>query len=268
MDQNYILFAEYQHYKYPARMIHQMTVPDILYEDNHLIAINKRSGDLSQPDSSGKLSLQDIIIAYIRERDHKPGNVYLGTLHRLDQPVSGVLLFAKTSKAASRMALSIRERRLEKFYFALTAPSQGLTRLDSWTVFDDPLIREGDRTFVRDTFLSERGILMMRKLTEGPTYDIHLIRLVTGKKHQIRAQLSHRNMTILGDTRYGSAFTGSTGIALHSILIAFEHPIKKVPTDIFAPIQSNVSDVLNLDPSIAIPDNNEIMTLCKTEYIL
>jgi 23S rRNA pseudouridine1911/1915/1917 synthase len=244
------------------------TMPEILFEDNHLIAINKRSFDLSQPDASGNISLQDTIISFIRERDHKPGNVYLGTLHRLDRPVSGVLLFAKTSKAASRLSLSIRERRFEKFYIAITSPSRNMTDNNSWIVFDDPLMREGDRTFVRQSPLAERGILMVRKLTEGSIYDIHLIRLITGKKHQIRAQFSHRGITILGDNRYGSSFIGSVGIALHSILLAFEHPVKNDLTEIFAPLQSNILNFMRLDTSIIIPDHNKLIDLCRSEYRL
>lgn len=235
-------------------------MPDILFEDNHLLAINKRAGDLSQPDSSGEPSLQSIIADFLKIRDSKPGNVYIGTLHRLDRPVSGVLLFAKTSKAAGRVADLIRSRKFQKFYLAITPLSSFPD--NEWIHLTDNLIRDEDVTRIAST--NENGTqasLHIRTLSRGRQYSISLIRLDTGRKHQIRAQLSSRNIPILGDVKYGSSVKINEGIALHACFINFEHPVKKEPVYISAPIPEYLMKII-INDGIAVPVAESISKEC------
>jgi 23S rRNA pseudouridine1911/1915/1917 synthase len=206
---------------------------EILYEDNHLIAINKKPGDLAQSDASEEDPLQDTIMAFLKERDKKPGNVYLGTLHRLDKPVSGVVVFAKTSKAAARMSEIIRSREALKVYIAVT--EKGSFGKDNQPErFSDALVREGDRTFTKagkpDAFLDIITLPSSER-------KIQAIRLISGKKHQIRAQLTSRGCPIIGDRRYGSKISlPEDAIALHCLCMGFIHPVKKEPVHIVAPL--------------------------------
>ena len=212
----------------------------VLYEDNHLIAIDKRPGDLAQPDATGDDPLQSLITAFIKERDQKPGNVYLGTLHRLDKPVSGVVVFAKTSKAAERMSEIIRSKKALKIYIAVTERGS-FGKAGKPERLADALDRKGDTTFVKkganpDAFLDILTI-------HAGKFSVHAIRLITGKKHQIRAQLSSRGCPILGDARYGSKMKLPDGaIALHCLCMGFVHPVKKEPLAVIAPLPSYIAD--------------------------
>lgn len=235
-------------------------MPDILFEDNHLLAINKRAGDLSQPDSSGEPPLQSIIADFLKIRDSKPGNVYIGTLHRLDRPVSGVLLFAKTSKAAGRVADLIRLRKFQKFYLAITPLSSFPD--NEWIHLTDDLIRDEDITRIAST--NENGThasLHVRTLSHGRHYSLSLIRLDTGRKHQIRAQFSSRNIPILGDGKYGSEVKIEEGIALHACFLSFEHPVKKEPVIISAPIPEYLKEIITND-GMTFPDTETISREC------
>jgi 23S rRNA pseudouridine1911/1915/1917 synthase len=222
----------------------------ILYEDNHLIAVNKRPGDLAQADSSGDDPLQNLIMNFLKERDQKPGNVYLGTLHRLDKPVTGTVVFAKTSKSAARMSEIIRSKQALKIYLAVT--EQGSFGHDGRPErLADALDRPGDTTFVKkggkpDAFLDIITI-------HSGKQQLHAIQLISGKKHQIRAQLSSRGCPILGDTRYGSRTKLPDGaIALHCLCMGFLHPVKKEPLYITAPLPSYISSVSEVDPETII----------------
>ena len=224
----------------------------ILYEDNHLIAVDKRPGDLAQPDATGDDPLQSLIMSFIKKRDQKPGNVYLGTLHRLDKPVSGAVVFAKTSKAAERMSEIIRSKKALKIYISVT--EKGTFGKDGIPErLADALERKGDTTFVKkgakpDAFLD---ILTIR----SGKYSVHAIRLVTGKKHQIRAQLSSRGYPILGDARYGSKERLPDGaVALHCLCMGFVHPVKKEPLAIIAPLPSYIAEAAGpaFDPQTII----------------
>lgn len=215
-----------------------MNIPDILYEDNHIIAINKRPGDLSQDDSTGADPLQDIIKDHIKQRDAKPGNVYLGTIHRLDKPVSGVLLFAKTSKAAERLSAMVKNRSIEKYYIAVT-PSLSDDRNGSWTVCEDMIIRKGDKTFKakQGEAGAQTAKLSMTILSSSGGISLRLIDLHTGRKHQIRAQLSSRGAPIAGDRKYGSRIEWEeNSIALHACMVRFIHPVKREMVEIIAPL--------------------------------
>ena len=204
---------------------------EILYEDNHLICIDKPAGVLTQADRSGSLSLLENVKGYIKERDNKPGNVFLGLVQRLDKPVSGVIVFAKTSKAASRLSEQIRKHQVFKFYLAVTEiTAGGAISLNEWRGQHHYVHRKKDITRASD--VAEKGSqhaeLRLRTLQAGSGYGLHLVQLLTGRKHQIRAQLSHLGLPICGDVKYGSrASYGGPGIGLHALCLGLVHPVRR-----------------------------------------
>ena len=210
---------------------------DILYEDNHLLVVNKRCGDLVQPDPSGESALEDQIKEFLRQRDAKPGDVFLGVVHRIDRPVSGAVLFAKTSKALVRLNEMIREGRIRKIYWALTeqTPDPVEGRLVHY------LLRDGrtNRSRVYDSPRPEtkRAELCYRTVGASTRYTLVEVELLTGRHHQIRAQLAKIGCPIRGDLKYGAkrSLPGG-GIALHSRTVAFEHPVRREPVEITAPV--------------------------------
>jgi 23S rRNA pseudouridine1911/1915/1917 synthase len=221
-------------------------VPDILYEDNHLIAVLKPAGLLTQGDISGAPCLLDNIKNYIRQRDRKPGNVYLGMVQRLDRPVSGVIIFAKTSKAAGRLSSQIRNRQLGKLYVAVTCSKNSLESMKNrWLEVTDNLSRARDRTIVVGDpgRSSQHGVLRLKTVYSNEYSSVHLIVLVTGRKHQIRAQLAHRDLPVSGDRKYGSkqSYPLPHGIGLHAFCCRFEHPVSHEKTIITAPLPDSFS---------------------------
>ena len=193
----------------------------ILYEDNHVIVCNKPAGILSQADGSDAPDMLTILKKYIKEKYEKPGEVYLGLVHRLDRPVSGVMVFARTSKAAGRLSEQIRQNGLKKGYTALV---HGETP-ESGTLEDYLLKEEGN--FVRVCKETEHGArfarLDFKKITGDPEKSLLDIMLITGRPHQIRVQFSSRGYPIYGDMRYGKGEIGR--IALYSSFIGFTHPV-------------------------------------------
>jgi len=209
---------------------------NILYEDNHLIAVLKPAGVLSQGDETGDATIQDEVKAYIKEKYHKPGEVFLGLVHRLDRPVSGVLLLARTSKAASRLVDQFRRHTTKKTYLALVvtpppAAEDVLTHHISWN-------EASRKAFVRET--PEAGSLQAElkyRVLGGRAGAICLeIELLTGRHHQIRAQLAFIGSPILGDVKYGGKFWKEGRVALHAKQLVISHPTLKTEVCIEAPL--------------------------------
>jgi len=208
----------------------------VLYEDNHLIAINKRPGDLVQGDKTGDLPLSDWVKQYIKKKYNKPGEVFLGTVHRLDRPTSGIVIFAKTSKALERMNKMFREKDIEKTYWALVKnkPSKTKDRLEDFLV-KDPKTNKSKVTSEK-TSNSKKAILNYSIRQTLNNYYLLEIKLETGRHHQIRTQLAAIGCPIKGDLKYGFPRSNKdAGISLHARQIDFIHPVKKEPLKIVAP---------------------------------
>jgi 23S rRNA pseudouridine1911/1915/1917 synthase len=208
----------------------------ILYEDNHLLVVNKRVSDIVQGDQTGDPSLDRILKEYIRERDGKPGEVFLGIPHRLDRPVSGVVVFAKTSKALSRMAKMFKDRKVEKIYHAIVdrAPVPDEGTLEHYLTRNT----KQNKSYAHDREVpgSRRAVLHYRRLASSDRYHLLEIELETGRHHQIRAQLAAVGSVIKGDRKYGAARTNKNGgISLHARSVSFIHPVKKERVEIVAP---------------------------------
>ena len=205
-----------------------MTIADqILYEDNHLLALNKLPGQITQGDKTGDTPLAELVKAFIKERDHKPGNVYCGVIHRLDRPVSGVVLLAKTSKALSRMTQLVRTREFEKHYWAVVrnAPPQSSGALEDWLI----KVEERNKSYVVGSGRSNAKLARLEykelAVSEGG-YHLLDINLHTGRHHQIRCQLANIGCPIKGDLKYGAERSNPDGsISLHAHSISFEHPV-------------------------------------------
>ena len=209
----------------------------ILYEDNHLLAVNKEAGEIVQGDKTGDPSLGDTLKAFIKERDHKPGNVFLGVPHRLDRPVSGVALFAKTGKALARLNQMFRTREMEKRYWAITLqkPEPQEAQLIHHLLRNEKL----NKSFVspHPKAESKEAILNYRYLCSSEKYHLIEVELLTGRHHQIRAQLSAIGCTIKGDLKYGAPRSNpDAGISLHARTLVFTHPVSKVSLEIVAPL--------------------------------
>lgn len=209
---------------------------NILYEDNHLIAVNKPFGVLSQSDDKGTRSIFDDVIEYIKIEYQKSGNVYLALLHRIDRPVGGLIIFAKTSKAAARMSELFRDRKIKKTYYAITeaVPHEMKGRLVHW------LAKQSDKNMVKVSNKpiknAQEAILDYQVLKVINNKALLQVNPLTGRPHQIRAQLAKIGCTILGDVKYGKTnFLSDQSILLFSKKLEFIHPVKKEPMVIEAP---------------------------------
>lgn len=199
---------------------------DILYEDNHIMVVNKHAGDLVQPDEGGGSALEDEIKAFIKKRDNKPGAVFLGVVHRVDRPVSGAVVFAKTSKSLARLNEMIKNRLVEKKYWAVTEALPEATEgsLKHYIMRDGKTNRS--RAYDAPRKDAKEARLDYKLLASSKNYYLLAIDLHTGRHHQIRAQLSKIGAPIKGDLKYGAARSNlDGGISLHARSIAFEHPV-------------------------------------------
>lgn len=216
---------------------HDITDKDILYEDNHLIAVNKRAGDIVQVDDTGDESLDEKLKKYIAKKYNKPNGAFLGVVHRLDRPVSGVILFAKTSKALDRVNKLFKSREMSKTYYAVVRnrpqPPEG--NLVHWLVKNPQKnVTKAHDHEVQGSLRSELNYKLVGEL-EG--YSLIEVNPITGRPHQIRVQLATLDCPIVGDNKYGYP-RGSLkkSICLHARRLRFIHPIKKEPIEIVAPL--------------------------------
>ena len=213
---------------------------DILFEDNHLIVVNKRCGDLVQPDPNGDSALENEIKAFIKVRDNKPFDVFLGVVHRIDRPVSGVVLFAKTSKALARMNEMIRGGQISKKYWAVV---ENRPQAESGELVHY-ILRDGksNRSYCYNTPKGDakRAVLRYAVLGASERYTLVEVELLTGRHHQIRAQLSKIGCPIKGDLKYGAKRSNPNGdISLHSRSMSFIHPVRKENITIEAPVPTD-----------------------------
>ena len=221
------------------KLLAVQTTPDtlqILYEDNHLIVINKRCGDIVQGDQTGDVSLDAVVKEMIRVRDRKPGNVFLGIPHRLDRPVSGIVVYARTGKALSRMANLFKEKQVEKLYHALVQVKPNPPRGTLTHYLTRNTRTNKSACHDREVAGSKRAVLHYRYLASSDRYHLLEIDLETGRHHQIRAQLAAMGWSIRGDKKYGFRRPNKDwGISLHARKITFTHPVRKTPLEVIAP---------------------------------
>ncbi|MBV2166347.1 MAG: RNA pseudouridine synthase [Kaistella sp.] len=222
----------------------------IVFEDNHLLIINKKTGQLVQGDKTGDASLLDLIKDFIRKRDQKPGNVFLGLVHRIDRPTSGLVIYAKTSKALTRLTQMVKNREIKKTYWAVVAKemipqSQRLVHY----------LHKNEKTnkstvFIKPTENAKESILNYQIIKTLDNFQLLEVDLETGRHHQIRAQLSKIGVPIKGDLKYGSSRSNPDGgIHLHARRLEFIHPVTKENLVVVAPV----------------PQNDSVWAACETE---
>jgi 23S rRNA pseudouridine1911/1915/1917 synthase len=215
-------------------------MPEVLFEDNHLIAVNKRSGDIVQGDKTGDIPLPEIIKEWLKAKYDKPGNVFCGVIHRLDRPVSGVVLFAKTSKGLSRMTEQFREKETNKTYWAIVKnkPAVPEGKLVHFLLKDEKTNKS--KAFDKEIKGSKRAELLYKLIASGENYHLVEVTLLTGRHHQIRAQLAKMGCSIKGDLKYGSERSNRDGsISLHSRQLSFIHPVSKETITLTAPVPND-----------------------------
>ena len=220
----------------------------ILYEDNHLLVMNKRAGEIVQGDRTGDECLAETMKAFVAQRDGKPGRVFMGIPHRLDRPVSGIVVLSKTSKSLERMTAMFRDGQVRKTYWALccAAPKAPEGELEDWLVRNEKL----NKTFIAKAGSRNRDakLARLRYRYLGPTERYHLIEveLLTGRHHQIRCQLAGMGCVIKGDLKYGAPRSNPDGsISLHSRHIRLIHPVKGTPLELTAPLPPAWPDLRN-----------------------
>ena len=210
---------------------------NVIYEDNHIIVVNKESGEIVQGDKTGDTPLSDCVKDYLKRKYQKPGNVFLGVVHRLDRPVSGLVVFAKTSKALSRLNEMFRKGEVHKTYWAIVknAPKEPSGRLTHWICRNEK--QNKSYAYNSEVSGSKKSVLDYRLLASGDNYHILEIRLLTGRHHQIRCQLSAMGSPIRGDLKYGAQRSNTDGsISLLSRHVEFVHPVSKELVSLDAPL--------------------------------
>ena len=208
----------------------------VLYEDNHLLIVNKAAGDIVQGDKTGDTPLSDYGKLYLKQKYNKPGNVYLGVVHRLDRPTSGALIMARTDKALSRLNLMLKEHKIKKTYWAIVEKAP---KIESATLTNylkkNP---KNNKSYVvsKNTQGAKEAILNYKLIASSDKYQLLQIELQTGRHHQIRAQLSNIGCIIKGDLKYGSKRNNKdASISLHARFLSFIHPVSKLEIKITAP---------------------------------
>ena len=221
----------------------------VLYEDNHLIIVNKQAGEIVQGDKTGDTPLSDIVKDWLKEKHNKPGNVYLGVVHRLDRPVSGVVLFAKTSKALPRLNKMFAEHdKVSKTYWAIVQnrPQASKGPLTHWLTRQEK--NNTARAYDREVPGAKKAVLDYELIASGDRYHLLEIHLHTGRHHQIRCQLAKMGCPIKGDLKYGAPRSNPDGsISLHARNLTLEHPVSHETISVTAPV----------------PDDRLWLALCK-----
>ncbi len=206
---------------------------EVVYEDNHIIIVSKRSGEIVQGDKTGDTPLSETVKEYIKTKYQKPGNVFLGVVHRLDRPVWGLVVFARTSKALTRLNKMFAEGEVHKTYWAVTGKGvQGVQGDEEFKELENWLVRneKQNKSYAYDHEVpnSKHALLRYRVLAEGENYDLVEVQLMTGRHHQIRCQLATIGRTIKGDLKYGARRSNPDGsISLLARIIEFVHPVTK-----------------------------------------
>ncbi len=224
----------------------------VLYEDNHLIAVKKQSGDIIQSDQSGDITLADKVKEYVKRKYNKPGDVFLGIIHRIDRPVSGVVVFARTSKALIRMNELFREKKIQKVYWAVVEEKPPLENGEIVNWLKKNQEKNRSRAYDSEVKESKKAELKYQLMGRSRNYYYLKINPLTGRHHQIRVQLSNIDCRIKGDVKYGAKRTNKDGsIHLLARSISFVHPVKKEEIEIVCnpPIDPLWNEFLNLSKS-------------------
>lgn len=209
----------------------------VVYEDNHVIIVYKESGEIVQGDKTGDEPLSETVKNYIKAKYHKPGNVFLGVVHRLDRPVAGLVVFARTSKALSRLNKMLRDGEIHKTYWAIVeqAPARPEGQLVNWIVRNER--QNKSYAYDEERPLSKKAVLHYRVVAHSEHYHLLEILLMTGRHHQIRCQLAHMGCPIKGDLKYGARRSNHDGsISLLAHKIDFLHPVSRQPVSVTSPV--------------------------------
>ena len=210
---------------------------EVIYEDNHIIIVNKQSGEIVQGDKTGDRPLSDIVKDYIKEKYQKPGAVFLGVVHRLDRPVSGLVVFARTSKALTRLNKMFAEGEVQKTYWAIVknAPKEPEGTLTHWLVRNEK--QNKSYAYDHERPNAKKAILKYKVIGHSDNYTLLGVQLMTGRHHQIRCQLAAMGCPIKGDLKYGAPRSNPDGsISLMSRRVAFIHPVSKEQIIVEAPL--------------------------------
>ncbi len=226
---------------------------EVIYEDNHIIIVNKQSGEIVQGDKTGDRPLSDIVKDYIKEKYQKPGAVFLGVAHRLDRPVSGLVVFARTSKALTRLNKMFAEGEVHKTYWAIVGKELGVRRQElggrsqetgEWQTLEHWLVRneKQNKSYAYDHERpnAKKAILKYRAIAHSDNYTLLEVNLMTGRHHQIRCQLAAMGCPIKGDLKYGAPRSNPDGsISLMARRVEFIHPVSKAPIVVEAPVPND-----------------------------
>jgi 23S rRNA pseudouridine1911/1915/1917 synthase len=209
----------------------------VLYEDNHIIIINKLPGEIVQGDKTGDKPLSEIVKDYLKDKYNKPGNVFCGVTHRLDRPTSGAVIFAKTSKALSRLNEMFRKDSIDKVYWAIVKniPSKIEDKLVHYLIKDEK--KNKSSAFNTEKPNTKKAVMHYKLISTSQNYSLLEVNLETGRHHQIRCQLAKIGSPIKGDLKYGAERSNPDGsISLHARSISFIHPVSKVKIEVTAPV--------------------------------